>query len=418
MLTEIKSLSEISFIKIIYNFYHQGLKEKIIIVLCSYILSPISPYSLTFGGYLPELFVPILIILSGNKLINYVELKFQTIIFLSIFCVFFLILGLFNHWDLKSSYSSFRAFLFFLLTFSFSAQSSKDFEIRFCQICILNVVFTLFFRFYLYNPNESIKFGYTIFSVFILMDIFSRHKDKVGLLLSISLGLVLASLSFYRAILILTIVIAIIYITKLLIQDFKYKKERLKILVKNSILIIAITLAIQLGVSFIINFYKSDQSRMIQSINKFNNLLDFLFQGKAPGGGDRERLQLYTNLINNQENFLLPHGFGQEAFQKILDTPYNILDSGYYYLIFTFGSVLSVAMILFYFYLFIRSYSLRLKNKIDVFPSLFLVTSVFIYFFIAADPFTVLERGFFVGIIMGRSTSNCEKERNFNTLNT
>ncbi len=157
-------------------------------------------------------------------------------------------------------------------------------------------------------------------------------------------------------------------------------------------------------VSAVIVYYKIEDSVMETSKTLHYRLYEKM-ESVGENRGDQSRISQYYTLLNEYEAYILPHGFylrkGKDEWQKTSGIGVN--DSGFLELVYTFGLLMVILIIVFFIKQYIRLFDKR--KELDAITFSILVTSTFIPFSlfmgyaILKAPYSACFWGIYIGLL-------------------
>lgn len=233
-------------------------------------------------------------------------------------------------------------------------------------MCVSSIFSHLLFFKLISGSEDSVKNSYPIFMMlFICMRLFIKNNIRF-LSALLALSSYIAITSFFRSNYIFVLYNAATLIVVIFEGGVK-KINNLIFLLLFSFLSCFIFYYVS-GFSYIYEYLSSNESRYIQSIGKFENLIDTYNYGTL-GGGDDLRFMYIEYIIDNIYSLILPSGLGHRSIidhwgsiwtqEKIHLLGSNSMDGLHLYMTVHFGLVVSI--------FFISEFSIKLfksyKNK-------------------------------------------------------
>jgi hypothetical protein len=251
------------------------------------------------------------------------------------------------------------------------------------------------------------KYPVAVLSAVVAVYIAAGRGWYLSIVLALLLGTYLAIHSFYRQnFLIMAFAFMIVPTIPLVgLQRSKYRMYMESIgLAVASFLLLALLPTIAARVML---YFRSDESRYVQSVAKTQDLVAFLSGNGAANVGDRVRLEYISFITDHWLYFLLPGGFGQKVLSlqwRSFWMPRNevmlgsSLDGGHLFLAAHFGILLAGCIL----FLLGRQWvaSFRAAGFARA-PALLLLTGASLTFFATSSPFSQMSFAISFGLSVG-----------------
>lgn len=351
----------------------------------------------------PFLFLGIIfasnIAIIKNTILGIVRYKFFLIFIYILTILFFL--GLLNTYQLVYVYADFRCiillvFSFFLFsdTRTYEWQNGSFIKLLLWSVIIMDLAYSMIMlKLNLAGIEDARIRMITPISCVVLMYLYLTKWKNLGLafvLLSIiAYHTVVSSMrNFY-------IIFALSFILFLINMTFAIKA---KITYKIILILIIILIPIYTWKS-ILNFWMSDASRSIHSVNRVEELIS----GQS---NEAERINSILLPFTDITYYLIPHGIGWRGFIEDIQKRYeqkNILstmDSAFYYMCFHFGLILTMILVLFFSRRFLNA--IKYQKKISKLNIIILILLFVVAFFTQATMFAYLSFAFGYGILLSQ----------------
>lgn len=327
------------------------------LAFCFSWLSPLITALIT-GGNLIEIFLVIGLVLLQQSRHPSVEImysilksvKFQ-ITFLFLLC--FAVLGILNtNGEFAFVYADLRSnlmFIFFILLFTSRRWNSWKPSFRIEIITGIYAIITamdilsIILRPYL-NTDWTISKQPLLILAPSFLAVFYLRKGNFLLSFLFTIAMLYeAVVGFYRYYYLTCAVIGLILIVTVF-QNVLTNKIKIGKKIKSvSLIAVVITLVI-FSSSIVYNYWTSNESRMIHSINRTQDFVN-------DSGSEKERIGSINAILLSPERFFVPQGIGWRGFIKIIEKDfkdYNIIssmDSCFFYLAYHYGIFIFIIVI-------------------------------------------------------------------------
>jgi hypothetical protein len=376
------------------------------------LLSPLATIVLNFGGkYVIEAgLVPYLIFLYVYRPLAFAELAKTArspvmLGFTALLGVLFGI-GAIEFDDVIGPYTDFRAcyIMFFCFMFFYQARTNNPAKLKtLVWLCLTYLPFGLVYE--IANSHaDTAKSIVSIFVNVILCHVASRQQRPLPLIVAFGLMTFVAILSGFRTYWLVSAFTILTYLCFYVAVRLQVRQYKLAYGIL--IAIIGITTAVVLS-GVVTSYFKSSQSKYIQSIAKTQAYVDAVTQGSSLPNSDAVRTGYYICAIEYAPDFLLPHGLGSKSVPSLIHpffnrfaAPANTLDCGFFFLVYHFGYFLSAIIV----GGLVIAISKRLKFsqiKGERYYVLAGLLPIVAYLNGAAFPFTIIQIGAFFGAYLG-----------------
>lgn len=304
---------------------------------------------------------------SFSKNIFYI---FRTDIFITLFAslVLFLLIGLHNtNFDFGSVYSDFRANLLFLIIFvwfyryfDWSETNIKILVIWLVLNCMMDLVALYLRPYFVVEKSETVKQTISIIVPTILSIYFLNKNKFFYMTIFFSIVILEAILGFYRNYYLITVLVFVIIVISLFRNIYKKGGYRL------ILYIFIIVLLIVKLYPYVYEYWQSDSSRQVHSINRTEELLS----GKS---SEQERVNSTLILFSDPGLFVFPNGLGWKSFVIKIQEDFKFykiissMDSSPFYIAYHYGIFIFYIVMFILFYLILKSFILEKRQK-ELFP--------------------------------------------------
>lgn len=384
----------------IYN-NNLGGKSILAIVLVSLLL--LSPYTLVLftikGVYYFEFAIAItisLMIFLKSKVGIIIQHSFReslSIIVVAVLAIAgFSAIGYANYSDMVSSYTDFRANLFLIIGFTIFGSILRRSVESILMFCACTTGFSVLHWLHYYILGDSfVKYPAPILAS-ILGGIIAVKAGRIIYSLFFVFGvLFLASVSGFRQYWLMA-TFALVFIIHSMLSNVKEKFRMVMLFV------VIFGISVPFVVDFLFFYLSSDESRYIQSIGKGLDLIKFL-RGDGVSDSDNLRLSYFQYMIDEWWALILPHGLGYKAIGNQIDpwfyrvsTESSVLDSAILYVVYQYGYIIFIPMIIYLIAGVIKSHRSRSSYEGITLLAIFLITVLF-----DGGQLTVVHRAFWLG---------------------
>jgi hypothetical protein len=208
-----------------------------------------------------------------------------------------------------------------------------------------------------------------------------------------------AVMAFYRNYYVICILISFLLVA-LVLQFFLKKSTSVKVKMRSAIFVVSIIVLIIFSSGRIYDYWMSDSSKMIHSINRTTELLE-------GGSEETERINSLLIVFENPMDFFLPRGLGWRAFQNEVATEFknyhiiSTMDSCILYLAYHYGLIILLVFLLFFLFeawtaLFIKRSGRVIDQKTQI---VFLLLFIF-SFLTQGIIFSMFQASFIYGVLL------------------
>lgn len=281
-------------------------------------------------------------------------LRSKTFIGLFLLITFFFILGFFvSEFNFADTYADLRGnltFVFFLmlvLSKRWKEPDREQFVVRLLVVVSIMDLVALLLRPYFASQAETgLKQTISIIAPAILSLYYIRKGKFLASFLFAAIMSYEAIVAFFRNYYFISIVVFFLLLV-VIIQNLLSTRARVAAKFKSLLLVGVIITVTIIAIPIVYNYWMSDGSKMIHSINRTEELLNNESQ-------ENERISSVTVVFEQADKFLLPNGIGWRAFTKKIETSFrnegiiSSMDSCIFYLGYHYGIII-LLLVLFYF---------------------------------------------------------------------
>lgn len=399
---------------------HRKFGEKALLIIFGALgLSPLGwEYLFNIGGNLviePGFALMAAGVFAVNKKAasHIVETISQPMCALSLFALIGLMfLGVLTTGDIVASYADFRSSS--LLVISFFLVSSRSENIRnnsiICcvVICVSSILSHVVYYRLFWVEQETVKNIYPFSAILFVAAVLTRCNKEWPWFALLGVSLLICVTAFFRQYYFYTGLIAFSFLI-FIYGQLTSKQNSGSSFVTVICAIAALSLLAPSLLNNIYDYMSANESRSIQSIEKFNNILSFS-QGGDLGGGDDLRAAYFDYIGAHLLSFMLPSGLGSRALigswgpfwasDKLEVQGANSIDGGHLYIAAHLGLFLGAALIAL---LLVRvlTAALREPRSKDMIYHLMFIVAACSFFAFTGSMFTVLSFAFSFGSFIG-----------------
>lgn len=394
-------------------FFSLRLFDKLVILLTAFLL--LSPFGEHFllqfqGRYFFEVgFMAVVLMLLFRRTSLILELKRILLqqSFIIALLISLLLLGIFVHGDVLSAYSDFRAIFILLVSFQYFVSSKKSLEQEKCFLYVIALFSMLFYISFFYtglSVGVSSKEIYPFLAIPLMLYLSTTQKWPFYLFIAVLLGAIIALRSFYRSNWIIYGFSIFLFVPAIVLFQFSERK-----FFKVILTCLWVCALVFIGIEYfndIIGYLSSTEGRYIQSIVKWNELVDFLIGRARLSDSDYLRYCYYVFIIKYWHTLLLPSGLGFDHLIYNVHSifspsiPGNTIDSAFLFMAIHFGLILSAILFVKLSIHFLKRL-LSSSSAIEFVCIAGAVTSQLMYATITGVMFVNITIGFFTGGFLG-----------------
>ena len=379
------------------------------IIFLSFALSWLSPLlsSLLIKNNIPEIFIFISFICLANSAKNIWSLilvTFNSKFFISVLVFSFLLLLLSllkQNSEFGNAFGDFRSnisFIFFLQLFAYYFNWRKTenthFLINLLVLISLMDLLALVLRPYIgIQDDNNVKQTISIIIPALLTIYFIRKKMLLKSLFFLCIVSYESIIGFFRNYYIIAIVV--LFIILITLTEIILKKNKMSLKIKSLFFGVTIFISILFLSPRVYNYWDSDSSRSIHSINRTQEF----FEDKNQ---EQERRNSINVVIEEPLLFVIPHGLGWRNFTKDIERDFSYyhiissMDSCFFYVAFHYG-LFSLLILILFFCKAIYSQFVNSKiwsNTFPIYIRMLLLVLFFSSFFTQSIMFTTIQAAF------------------------
>lgn len=308
--------------------------------------------------------------------------------------------------DFMSTYADFRAnviFVFFYILIGryVDWDESLDFERSLVYIMVLvSILDVIALKLRPYFGQDFTKQTISIIIPAVLSIYFIRKDKFVSSIIFLGVVCYEASVCFFRNYFIVAILLFLMITVTVIRNMLSIRRSSSRF--KSLLLIFVVIVAIIYISPIIYDYWNSDPSRQVHSINRTEEFLN-------GSGTETERINSIDVVINNPLDFIIPHGIGWRAFHKDIERDFihsgiiSTMDSCFFYLSYHYGLILTIALIFFSSKSIVGSFLMKKRSDI-LFSKVFIFCFLLLFcssFFTQGVMFTILQASFSYALLLG-----------------
>ncbi len=341
-----------------------GFVEQASLLLAGGVLfSPLGWVLLTFGGnlYIEPAALAVLGMLLVSRspalaYLNFLLLRTKFVPVAALLMMLFLI-GVAWSGDLVACYGDLRATL--VLSAGFFLVATRNRRVRVNAIVamfilnLLSVATSIVFYRYVWSDDVAVKNTYAFSSMIFIFCLMTRGTSVVWYAAALLVAGYICITGFYRQYYLYTALAAVDFIVFALASLLLAGRSVGRYALTFGALALALALLFPTVLTFTGGYLSADETRSVQSIEKFGNILTYIQTGEL-GGGDETRALYMTFIAANLPAFLLPSGLGSRLLidnwgsrwssARITIPDANSIDGGHLFLSAHFGLLIGLAL--------------------------------------------------------------------------
>ncbi|HEX2847999.1 MAG TPA: hypothetical protein VHN59_15740 [Chitinophagaceae bacterium] len=301
-------------------------------------------------------------------------LRSQGFIGLFLFITVFFILGFFvSEFNFADTYADFRAnltFVFFLmlaLSKKWKEQEREQFLVRLLVVVsMMDLVALLLRPYFAFQVEATVKQTISIVAPAILALYYIRKRKFLASFLFAAIMSYEAIVAFFRNYYFISLVVFFMLLVVVL-QNLLSARARISTKFKSLMLVTVMVVITIIAIPIVYNYWMSDGSKMIHSINRTEELLN-------NESKENERINSLTVVFGHSDEFLLPHGIGWRAFTRTIEASFkgegiiSSMDSCIFYIGYHYGIIMLLLVIFYLFKSIIRSFGEKSSEKRVITP--------------------------------------------------